>query len=264
MTILDEQEYRNHPSLNFSSAKNLLKSPKHYQASLKVKFEPSREMIMGTVIHEVILEGKSGSYIVRPDDVDYRTKEGKAWRDANAGKLILTSEEDANVKGAVAAVNACADAQYLLGLCKQREVGLVHDYKGVQIKGRIDAYGQDEAGKPLMLDFKTTSDANPQTWGRKAFDLKYPCQTAWYQSLLSLELGIEEAPNYFWLVVETQAPYDVVLYQPPEEALEIGRAQMDHCVETYKKCLETGKWEGYARGILHLDIPAWEKRRWIK
>lgn len=264
MIILDETTYRQHPALNFSSAKLLLKSPKHFKSALIRKFEPSREMLIGTAVHEAVLEGKSPSYIVRPADLDLRTKEGKEWKAKNAGREIMSPDEDSAVRNAIKAVRESADAQYLLNLCKQREVGIVQTYNGVEIKGRLDAHGNDEAGKPIVLDFKTTSDADPETWGKKAFGLRYPMQTAWYQSLLALELGLDEAPAYFWLVAETQEPFDVVIYQPPEEALEIGRAQMQHCVETYKACIASGKWPGYSKGILQLEVPSWERKRWLK
>jgi hypothetical protein len=264
MIILDEDIYRSHSALNYSSAKSLLKSPKHFQASLKRKVEPSQEMLMGTAIHEAVLEGKSPSYIVRPEGMNGRTKEGKEWKAQNAGKIILSQEEDAGVRNAIKAVRENADVQYLLSLCKQREIGIVHNYNGVEIKGRLDAHGQDEAGKPIILDFKTTSDAEPESWGKKAFGLRYPMQSAWYQSLLALELGLEDPAAYFWLVVETQEPFDVAIYQPPEEALEIGRAQMNHCIEAYKSCVASGKWPGYGKGIIQLEVPPWERKRWLK
>ena len=264
MIILDEQEYRQHPALNYSAAKALLRSPKHFKSALNRKFEPSREMLIGTIVHEAVLENKSPSYIVRPADIDLRTKEGKEWKVRNAGKEIMSPDEDDAVRNAILSVQSSPDAQYLLNLCKQREVGIIQTYNGVDIKGRLDAYGSDEAGKPLILDLKTTSDADPESWGKKAFGLRYPMQTAWYQSLLALELGLEEAPAYFWLVCETQEPYDVVLYQPPEEALEIGRAQMKHCIESYQSCVASGKWPGYSKGIISLEIPAWERKRWLK
>ena len=263
MIIHDEATYRAHPALNYSSAKSLLKSPKHFQAALNRKFEPSREMIIGSAVHSIVLEGKQPSYIVRPADLDLRTKEGKAWRDKHAGMEIVTPDEDSSVRNAVKAVRENADAQYLLKLCQKREVGIVQTYRNIEIKGKLDAYGCDEAGKVIILDLKTSSSADPEDFGRKVFGLKYAAQCAWYESLLSLELGLEEPPAWFWMVVETQEPFDVVLYQPPEEALEIGRAQMKHCIDTYKTCLATGKWPGYAKGIIQLETPVWEKRKWL-
>jgi hypothetical protein len=263
MIILDEQTYRSHPAANFSSLKTILKSPKHYQSSLKKTFEPSIEMTIGTIVHETVLEGKPYSHTVKPVDIDLRTKEGKAWRDKHAGMTILSLAEHATVVRTVEAVRNSPDAQYMLNLCKQREVGIVNNYKGVEIKGRLDAYGQDESGKPMILDLKTTSSADPDDFGRKVFGLKYTAQCAWYQTLLALELGLEEPPLWLWMVVETQEPHDVVFYQPPEEALEIGRAQMNRCIDTYSTCLATGNWPGYSKGVLSLDIPVWEKKKWL-
>ena len=264
MIILDEQIYRSHPAANFSSLKTILKSPKHYQSSLKKSFEPTIEMTMGTIIHEAILEGKPYSHTVKPVDIDLRTKEGKAWRDKHAGMTILSLAEHATVVRTVEAVRNSPDAQYMLNLCKQREVGIVNNYKGVEIKGRLDAYGQDESGKPIIVDFKTTSEADPELWGRKAFGLRYMMQMQYYKALLSLELGLDVEPAYFWLVAETNEAADVCIYQPPPEAIAIGQAQMDYAIETFKKCLETGQWQGYGKGIISLDVPIWEQKRWLK
>lgn len=264
MIIKDEPTYRQHPAANFSSLKTILKSPKHYQTALKQKFETSIEMVMGTIIHEAVLEGKPYSHIVKPADIDLRTKDGKAWRDKHAGMLILSQSEHSAVVRTVEAVRNSTDAQYLLGLCKQREVGIVQKYKGVEIKGRLDAYGQDEGGKPLIVDFKTTSEADPELWGRKAFGLRYMMQMQYYKALLSLELGLDVEPAYIWLVAETNEAADVCIYQPPPEAIAIGQAQMDYAIETYQKCLETGRWNGYGKGIISLDVPIWEQKRWIK
>ena len=264
MIILDERTYRSHPAANFSSLKTILKSPKHYQLALKQKFEPSIEMTMGTIIHEAVLEGKPYSHTVKPADIDLRTKEGKSWRDKHAGLTILSLAEHATVVRTVEAVRNSTDAQYLLNLCKQREVGIVNNYKGVEIKGRLDAYGQDEGGKPLIVDFKTTSEADPELWGRKAFGLRYMMQMQYYKSLLSLELGLDVEPAYIWLVAETNEAADVCIYQPPPEAIAIGQAQMDHAVETFKKCLETGQWPGYGKGIIQLEVPFFERKKWLK
>ena len=263
MIIQDDTTYRAHPALNYSAAKTLLRSPKHFQAALNRKFEPSREMVIGSMIHEIVLENKTPNYIVRPADLDLRTKEGKEWKAKNAGREILTQEEYFSIQNASKAVLSNPDAKYMLGLCPNREVGIVQEFAGVKIKGRLDAYGKDEESNPFILDLKTTISAEPEEFGRKIFNLKYTAQCSWYQALLSLELGLECRPNWFWLIVETQEPYDVVIYQPSDEMLAIGEAQMRHCIDTFKTCSETGKWNGYSRGIITIDPPVWEKKKWL-
>lgn len=262
MIIQDEQEYRAFPALNYSSAKHLLRSQKHFMAEKSKKFEPSREMVLGTMIHQPVLEGKNGDYVIKPADMSFVTKEGKAWRDAHKGREILTQEEHATVKRTVAAVQANKDAMYLLSRCPNREIGIVTEYRGVKIKARLDAYGTDESGNPLILDFKTTSDANPETWGRKASSLCYFAQMALYKIALAMELKLETAPSYLWMVAETNEAADVVIYQPPADAIAIGEKQLEIIIDRYLDLEKTGKPKGYPSGIVELDVPIFEKRKY--
>lgn len=263
MIIYDEQEYRAFQALNYSSAKHLLRSQKHFMAEKSKKFEPSREMVLGTMIHEAVLENKTGNYVIKPADMSFVTKEGKAWRDAHKGREILTQEEHATVKRTVAAVQANKDAMYLLSRCPNREVGIVTEYRGVKIKARLDAYGTDESGKSMAVDLKTTSDANPDVWGKKAYDLSYFMQCVWYATVLSLELKLETEPAWLWIVAETCDAADVVIYRPPLDALEIGRKQMDLAIERYSDLQKNGTPKGYPSGIIELDLPPWAKKKWL-
>jgi len=263
MIILNEQEYRNFPALNYSSAKHLLRSQKHFIAEKSKKFEPSREMVIGTLVHAPILEGKNAPFVVKPQDMSFTTKEGKLWRDANKGVEILSWDEHATLKRTVAAIQNNADAMYLLNRCPNREVGIVTEYRGVQIKARLDAYGTDESGNPICVDLKTTGDANPETWGNHASKLKYFAQMALYKIALSMELKLDTPPAWFWIVAETCDAADVVIYQPPSDAIAIGQKQLDIIIDRYIDLQTTGKAKGYPSGIIELDIPSYERKRWL-
>ena len=45
-------------------------------------------------------------------------KEGKEWKAKNAGKEVMSPDEDSAVRNAIKAVRESADAQYLLKLCQ--------------------------------------------------------------------------------------------------------------------------------------------------
>lgn len=263
MIILDEAAYRAHPALNYSHAKHLLRSQKHFLAEKSKKLEPSREMVIGTLVHQEILEGKRGDFVVKPEGMTFVTKEGKAWRDAHQGVEILSQEELFRVNRTVKAIKDNADAMYLLNRCPNRERGIVVKYRGVEIKARLDADGTDESNVPFILDTKTTADANPETWGRHASNLCYFAQMAFYTTALALELGLESPPAFMWLVAETTDAADVVIYRPPPEAIAIGQKQLDIIIDRYKDLQETGKAKGYPSGIIELDIPAYERKRWL-
>ena len=83
-------------------------------------------------------------------------------------------------------------------------------------------------------------------------------------TLLSLELKLESEPAWFWVVCENSEAADVCIFQPPQDAIEIGRAQLNRAVDLYIECSTSGKWPGRGNGILELEISPFERRKWIK
>lgn len=264
MIITEEQEYRAHPALNFSSGKHLLKSQKHFLAEKSAKFEPSREMVIGTFVHAQILEGIRPPYAIKPEGMSFVTKEGKAWRDANAGVEILTESESLTINRTIDAIRANKDVMYLLDRCPNREQGIITKYRGVEIKARLDAHGMDEAQARIICDLKTTGDANPETWGAHAAKLGYFAQMAFYKTALAMETGIDYTPSWVWIVAETNAAADVVIYRPPAEAVEIGQRQLDIIIDRYLDLMETGVPKGYPSGLIDLEVPRWMTRKHLE
>lgn len=264
MIILEDDIYRSANALNFSSIKNILLSPKHYKAALAKKIEPSEDMLIGSVVHAKVLEGKDYPVAVMPEGLDGRTKEGKSWKAANADKETMSRDGYATCQRLIQSIQGNADVQYLLGKCTKREIGIVQKYRGIEIKGKIDAAGQDESGNWFIVDLKTAKDANPQVWAREASSRFYFLQLIWYRTLLALELGLDYPPPFYWLVAEKTEASDVCIFSPPPEAVEIGQAQMDKAIDLYTECSTTGKWNGYGNGILELEISPWERKKWLK
>jgi hypothetical protein len=263
MIIKNDAEYRQFNALNFSSLKSILTSPLHYQTALKApKREPSKAMFLGLMVHSKILEKREENYAVMPPDLDGRTTAGKKWKEMNAGRTCITQDEYAQYKRMVDAVSANADVQYLLSKAVDCEIGIVQKYRGVDIKGKLDCLIKDESGKYCILDLKTTQSCDPHEFSRSASGFKYFMQAVWYQSLVALEYGLDYAVPYYWLAVENSEAADVCLFQPPADGLEIGQKQMEKALELYAECSKTGKWPGHGNGILELEIPAYEKRKY--
>lgn len=264
MLIRNDQEYRAFNALNFSSIKTILQSPLHYQAAIKApKREPSKSMFLGLMAHARILERREENYAVMPDGLDGRTSAGKQFKEANAGKTVITQEDYAQYKRMVGAVEACADVQYLLSKAVECEIGIVQQYRDTAIKGKIDCLIKDESGKYAILDLKTTQSCDPREFSRSACNFRYFLQAAWYQSLVALEYGLDYPVPYMWLAVENSEAADVCIFQPPADGLEMGQKQMDKAIELHKECTKTGKWNGYGGGIIELDIPSYERKRWL-
>jgi hypothetical protein len=263
MIIKNDTEYRAYNALNFSSIKGILNSPLHYQTALKTpKKEPSKSMFLGTMVHSKVLEKREENYAVMPLDLDGRTKEGKLWKEANSSKTCITQEDYAQYKRMVGAINANADVQYLLSKAVDCEIGIVQKYRDAQIKGKIDCLIKDESGKYCILDLKTTQSCDPNEFSRSACSYKYFMQAVWYQSLVALEYGLDYQVPYYWVCVESTEAADVCIFQPPGDGLELGQKQMEKALELHAECTKTGKWPGFGGGIIELDIPIFEKRKY--
>ena len=263
MIIKNDAEYRTFNALNFSSLKTILQSPLHYQAALKApKKEPTKAMFLGTMVHSRVLEQREENYAVMPDGLDGRTSAGKQFKEANASKTVITQDEYAQYKRMVYAVESNKDVQYLLSKAVDCEIGIVQKFRELDIKGKIDCLIKDESGKYAILDLKTTQSCEPHEFARHAIGLKYFMQCCWYQSLVALEFNLDYAVPYYWVAVENTEAADVCIFQPPADGLDLGQKQMEKAIELYRQCTATGKWPGYGNGIVELDVPIFEKRKY--
>ena len=92
---MDEGLYHEFPALSSSDVKTWLGSSSQRKFELYLKFgkRATRAMEAGTVMHTVLLEGEKiwDRVVISPYD-EFRTKEAKAWRDAQT-KIVLKKNE---------------------------------------------------------------------------------------------------------------------------------------------------------------------------
>ena len=86
MRGLDSREYHADLSVSRGMLNDLDRSPAHcyalHHAPDRPIIESTAAMLAGTLLHTLVLEPDAvfQRYVVKPDDCDYRTKDGKAWR----------------------------------------------------------------------------------------------------------------------------------------------------------------------------------------
>jgi len=233
------EEYRKHPALNFSLAKHLLDSPAHFKAAQDEECEPTEAMILGTVTHALVLEGKNtlDQYALKPDGMSFATKEGKAWK-AEQTKEIVSEKKALKIPYAAQAISANPYALKLLEMCPNRETPIIVEYRGVQIKALIDSHGDS-----MVSDFKTTADCCERSFTKTIFDRHYDLQAAWYLAALSISLNLSEPLPWYWLACELSEPFANEIYLMPDDVLANGMAKMDYVIDKYKECLASDKWD---------------------
>ena len=257
-----EGDYRSAPAIAGSDAKHILppKTPAHYAAHMagELKREPSKAMLLGTMAHLAVLEPQKldTAFVERPEGIDLRTKLGKEWKESVGSMPVLDQDEARAVRGIRDSIAANRAARQLLAET-QSEVALFAEHRtGLWIKGRVDALKVVDDMECVIVDVKTTSaGADYNTFSRQAASLNYHVSAAWYCHLCGLN-GLPPA-RFYWIAVETSAPYAVAVYEIAPDALELGASLMSDALGLIAECEDAGVWPGYAPEVQSLNLPAW-------
>jgi exodeoxyribonuclease VIII len=244
------ENYLKTPGVNISKLKRLQVSPLHYLAG---ETKDTKSMGFGRAVHCAVLEPMR---FVR-EYVEFRgDRRGKGWKqfkEANGKKTILTEEEATRCACAWQAVRSSKEAGQVLRPGHAEVTILWEDEDtGLECKGRLDWLTFDD----LIVDLKTANRVGPADFQRQSASLGYHLQFAFYLDGLR-SAGVE--PKGFAVVaVESSPPWDVVVYQVPEETLAQGRGQYKELLWTLKRCQDSKSWPGQGGGqVQELDLPAW-------
>lgn len=246
-------EYRSLDGLSKHQFDWFVQAPAYYQWRKTQDFKPSRDMILGTLIHAQALEGRI-EYAVGPQ-VDRRTKIGKETWEAfcfeNAGKEVVNEEEGARIEGAVAAAEVLlADLGFNAKTATEEQMEWVEasmfwmdkSHPDIQFKGRPDLIIPPSAkGEPwTIVDLKTTSDFFK--FRRKFFDLNYDRQAAWYTWGLR-QLGKIEV-QFKFVVVDTEAPHFGQIVVLDDYTFQHAEGRMHQNLAAFVACSHIDEWPG--------------------
>lgn len=260
-------DYRRIPAVNRGTIAAGQKSPMHMRHELDNPRRETKAMQDGRVFHTAVLEPElfGVEYAVMPDMTEgLTTKDGKptrsknssayrervaAWQEDHAGAEIIDADMLARCEGMREAIATHSIASRMLD-AEHKEVVAVADLMGVPCKVRPDAIGDG-----VLWDLKTTADARPGPFGKKAHDLGYPMQFAFYVDVLG-SLGC--VPRECKIVaVEADAPHGVMVYTVTPEQIAYGRQSYERLLAAYVTASRREQWHGYPEADLDLELPAW-------
>jgi PDDEXK-like domain of unknown function (DUF3799)/HeH/LEM domain len=133
---------------------------------------------------------------------------------------------------------------------------------GLPAKARLDRVIVDKAaGRVSVLDLKSTDDASPLKFQRKAIDLGYDVQAAVYSHFAELAYGMPV--DFYFLCVEKRAPYCCAVYQPSADMIAEGARKAAEAARilAYLRTMPEGSaWPSYGGGeVMRLDLPGWAR-----
>lgn len=254
-----ELEYHADSAFSQSQAKVLLRSPAKYLHSLTNPQPPKREFDFGHAAHARILG--VGLDVVTIDAPDWRTKAAKDAADEAraAGKVPLLAHEVAKVDAMALALEDHPEARRILTHPGRAEVSMWwHDERtGVACRGRVDYLAETPAGL-VNVDYKTTTDASPAGFSRKAADFGYHVQASAYEDGLAHLTG-DRVPCVL-IAQEKDAPYLVGVHRFSDYDLDRGLDRWRDALDLLVRCRAEDhwpRWAGADSDINELALPAW-------
>lgn len=261
------------PSLSSSGIKVLLdKSPLHFwfNSPLNPGRPPEvqkRHLNLGKAIHDALLLPDRWStefYHVVPDG--FTPAHHVKWADEipgyrkalREGRAILFQADAVKVARMAEQVSKHELANALL-ISGTPEMTLIwQDEKtGVWMKARPDVTPDLRA---IIPDVKSALNPAPAAFEKHASNFRYFNSAAHYLDGLDALYG-EEKRRFIFIVIESNEPHTVTLYQADED--DISRARMENrkAIDTFARCLKTGNWPEYAKGVLPLQLPPYVRAR---
>ena len=258
MNIITEEAYENHPALSQSGAKELLRSPRHFQEYLnRDRTEQTPAQRLGSLIHLASLQPAvfDATVVIAPE-CDKRTKEGKeiwaAFQSSLRPGQEAISQKDGELVTAVS-ISARAGLDKIMrdydGVSIETEVPMVGRVNGTDIKGRLDALIKTKDGRKIVVDIKTTMDAGTP-FVRDIANYMYYLQAAWYTVLAG-------ADEFIILAVEKDSPNEWACYSLDDEAKQKGITLMNSAIELFRQCNTFKQFPGYPKEVQKVSLPKW-------
>lgn len=264
---MSNEEYHASPEFSSSQLKDILRSSAHFYSNNILKEnerESKKHLDFGTLAHTLFLEPEQfeNEFVIGPK-FDRRTKEGKAeaaaWEAANQGKIIIDQEM---LEGATRiAENLRSLSSYEImqnnpGMA-EASIFFTDPIYGLNLRVRPDYHiiPCDEFPNGLIMDVKTSTDARQFKFSKSCADFGYDISAAMYREGFQQYYKTEEMPEFFFLVAESTAPFNVKQYRASSLFLSIGEHRYNKAKELLAESLIINEWKGYPTDLEDITLP---------
>lgn len=255
------------PTASFSSSIGAIllnQSPQHAWTAhpkLNPQYEPTtaRHFDIGNIAHSLFLQGIDRAH--QCDFRDWRTNDAKDMRDAarDAGEIPILTKDYHHIFKMVEIAHKFLETTELKGLMKCGKPEVTFCWMSMSVisrmfwsKARLD-WLQDDS--KVILDYKTTTIAEPGTFTSKIISNDYHLQAVNYQRAVGALS--HEIPEYFWLVQEISPPYGCSLVGLSERMKDLGTQRLERAQSIWAECLKIDHWPGYTTRTCFAEPPEW-------
>lgn len=221
----------------------------------------SEALAFGRAFHMYLLEGETtfhAAYAVKPLDMNFSTKEGKAWKVDHAGRDIIKAADFEKIEAMAAAVRAHPLGRRVFVDGKpERSLVWKHAATGIWLKARPDWLPQ--LGQ-TVANLKSAMSLHPEVWERQAINYGYHQSAALQNDGLRELLGWDRPVSYF-LVQEKSAPFIVAPVVIDVDVIAWGKLLNERALTKLARALDSGKWPAYTDGVMTVRMPAWAETK---
>lgn len=255
-TVSDTAYHADRTALSSSGARTLTTScPEKFAYERDHGRPDTPDLEFGRAWHSLLLGGPT---VV---EVKAKTRGTKAEDEARTnGHIPLITKDYYRAHAMLSRLHAHDDAGPLFarpGRTEQTYVAQDPD-TGVLRKIRIDFEPDVAGGRVLIVDAKTTKNANPAAFGRSIAEYGYDQQGAFYiDAITALGLDNGQTPAFVIVAQEKTPPYLLSVHWLPDHVIEGGRELNRAALAVYAECTRTGVWPDYGPGPHKTDVPYW-------
>lgn len=246
---LDHQTYLADPveggSISSSIAKKLTppRPPAKYWHETQNPTPATDSMDLGSVAHDLLLGGGAPVRVI--DAADWRSNAARAERNKarEAGQIAILERDYQTAKNMTTALQEQHPDWYsTLDEALTEKTFVWRDHRGVWCRAKIDYYNPSTS---LIVDYKTTSNADLSSLERAIYQYQYHQQAAWYLDAVRNTNPFADDLRFCFLFQETTAPYLSTMVHLVGSALEWGHEMNQLAVEVWRDCRASGVWPGY-------------------
>ena len=224
--VSDDKYYADKNFITNSQLGKLAHSPSKLEHYRRWGQDETNALVFGRAFHQNILEpDKYKEQVVSYDG----TRRGKVWeefKESNSNKTIITKGEEKSLINMREKLLSIPKATGLLMGGESEIVNCWEDSQtGVYCKGKVD-YIKEENGRKIIVDIKTTQDHTQRAFMGSSLKYGYDRQSAFY-------LDGFDADEFWFIVIEKTAPYDIGIYMCGDEFVSNGRSKYQDLLCTY-------------------------------
>jgi hypothetical protein len=132
----------------------------------------------------------------------------------------------------------------------ESEVTAVVLENGVWLRCRLD---RATINRRVLMEYKSTEDAHPDSFSRLLVRLGYHIQDAFYRRIVR-NLGTV-GPRFAFVAQSTEPPYECSLHGCDPALQEIADFQVERAINIWRDCMAKKSWPSYG-GRIHWAMPS--------